>query len=306
MTTSFCPSCHAEQQDMTLCHKCTAALRSSLRRVLRFPGANARPPVRQAPSGPVRRVIDAYPPLTQPGDAYGAQSLPWEDQRSDWTGIDDQLTVSLARLSRRGNRNGARSTEQPLPFDLGASDAIAALRNVLATWVRDIEGDGQDWPEDTLPGMAQWLLDRMTRIRQHEAADQIKWEITGAVSHAMHMIDTVDARVLVGRCPVCNQGDVYAMPNADVGLCRKCEAVVADVQGQRSSMLASAEHRLATKPEILKAIPSMYGVEITDTRFRKWVSRGRIEARGVDDKGAQLYRVGDVLDVANGDRARSA
>ena len=271
----ICPSCQAEQDDSLLCQRCTGKLSWSLSRVL-------------PESGPIT-----------PG---GRQTLPWEDQRGDWTGVSDQLTVSLARLSQRGSRNGGRSNEQPLPYDQGASDAIGALRFVLAKWVRHLTM-GDPWPQDTLEGMAQWLLDRMQRIRGNDHAADIKDEIITYVSRAIKTIDAPASSVFVGKCKECDKGDIYARPDSDTGICRTCEAMSTGINVQRQAMLVAVEERLASKREILNALPGIYGVELSDTRFRKWLSRGRITAAGMNGKD-ELYRVGDVLDLANGERAR--
>lgn len=270
--TPICPACHAQQDDSLLCHRCVRQLRWSLRAVLHEPGA-----------------------LT----TGGRQTLPWEDQAGDWTGIADQLTISLARMGRRGNRNGARSTDIPMPFDVGASDAINALRNALAGWVRAL-GMGDDWPEDTMPTMAKWLLDRMQRIRGHEAADRIKWDIVTAVNQSMRMIDAPEQRQLIGKCTACG-GDAYANTDDDHGTCRQCEAVVPNAKAHRAGMLATVEDMHATRTQILGALPSFYGMPLSATRLRKWIFNGRLTP--VPGEG-ERYRIGDVLDLANAERAR--
>jgi hypothetical protein len=47
-----------------------------------------------------------------------------------------ELEIVAARQTRYGTRVGSRSTEHALPFEPKAAEQLAALKNMLSTWVR--------------------------------------------------------------------------------------------------------------------------------------------------------------------------
>lgn len=53
---------------------------------------------------------------------------------AEW--LADELDTMLARLAVFGDRQAARSTSQPLPFDKAASEAVYVLRSTLASTAR--------------------------------------------------------------------------------------------------------------------------------------------------------------------------
>ncbi len=55
---------------------------------------------------------------------------------------------------------------------------------------------------------------------------------------------------------------------------------------------------LATAAEIARAMPVLYGTEITVTRIRKWAQRGHLKALDTSRSGHPMYRLGDVRDLA--------
>ena len=297
-TKPACPACGAESRDHLLCRKCTAQLRGALLDIApRLTPMQALVAARSAPGK-----------LT----AGGRQTLPWEDQRGSWTGLDDQLMASMAKTGRSGGRTGGRSASVPLPLDLGAVSARIELRNALARWVGELNlGPGgtvlSGWPADTITAMGAWMLDRLQVIRGHAQAADIKRDVCSAVGQARRVINApASSQQLVGRCDVCG-GDIYAAPSSDMGACRSCERVVTGVAVRRGAMLSAAEDKLVTKREALSVLPSMYGVEVSDTRFRKWVSRGRLSVSGCDVASrVELFRVADLLDLVHGEVRRAA
>lgn len=296
-TQPTCPACKAESRDSLLCRKCTAQLRGALLDIAPRPT-----PLQALIAG--RRTPGA---LT----TGGRQTLPWEDQSGTWSGLADQLMATMAKLGRSGGRPGGRSSSVPLPLDQGAASARIELHSALARSVGTLNLGPSGtvlgpWPQDTITAMGAWILERIDFVRGHARAADIKLDVCGAVGQARRVIDAPSSQQLVGRCEVCG-GDVYAAPSSDTGACRSCERVITGVAARRGAMLSAAEGRLVTKREALAILPSMYGVEVSDTRFRKWVSRGRLAVSGCDvGSRVDLFRVADLLDLVHGEVRRSA
>jgi hypothetical protein len=81
--------------------------------------------------------------------------------------------------------------------------------------------------------------------------------------------------------------------------CRTC-GTEHDVAARRRYLLEVSRDYLVTTTEACRAV-SVYGEgSITDATIRKWKQRGRLIARGHDAEGRDLWRLGDVTDLATG------
>jgi hypothetical protein len=65
-----------------------------------------------------------------------------------------------------------------------------------------------------------------------------------------------------------------------------------ETQTQRMIAVQDAEDSLLKRRDILDALPTVYGLRVSDQRFTNWVARGRL----IDHAGR--YRLGDVLALA--------
>ena len=242
-----CPVCGAKSTDWLLCAACTGSLRDALVLVL-------------------------------PDDRVTRWPLPWELPRSHWAGIEAELTISLARLSKRTpNLIASRVSSVPLPYDQPAADNLRRLRGILSTWVRDIAGEKvPEGVRDGLPWMARYLIEHLDDIRSHLAAEQIHYDIAGAVAQCMTVISPPTSTNHAGP--------------------------------DRSHDVQRALGMLATRTEILGALstPEMYGVTVSQSRFSHWLSAGRIQARGSTntDPPYPLYLVGEVVELGKETRGR--
>lgn len=226
-----------------------------------------------------------------------------------------QLELSLARQTASAGSYRPRGHERPLPYDQRASEALGVLKAVLVGRVRDLAESGAERharrPVDTVDGCALWLLARLDVLVVHPAAECIVDEIAGAVRCAVRAIDRAPVRVYAGPCGaavvpisyqalpesadlICNR-DLYAIVG-DAWVRCTCGAEY-DVAGRRTWLLEAARDVVLAKHEILRAIPSLLGEDVKDTRFRQWLKRGRLHAHGLDVQGRETYRVGDVLDL---------
>lgn len=223
------------------------------------------------------------------------------------TPIGEDLDIALMRLSKIGG-GGKRTGAVPLLYDPRASTAAAALRTALVGWVRvahessGAHGASEALPADTLSAMAQWLLERVERLRHHEAAGEAVRDITGAVQHALRIVDRPPERWYAGICGAdmadhdwCHE-DLYAPVKAAVIQCPACRAVW-DVKERRTWLLRQAEDVLAHAALIAQALSAL-GTLATPVMISRWVSDGRLPDHGTDAAGRKLYRVGDVQTLA--------
>ena len=233
------------------------------------------------------------------GDGRGS-GLPWES--SGFAGLLSLMEDQLARLVQSGTGVGGRGGSSALPFDAGARRVLDGLRAALAVAVLEL-GAGDGWPDDSgdeveqLGAMARWLLGRLDRLRGHGSAARLSGDIVAAVRRARGLIDQAAVREFVGECEICG-GSLFRRARANDGVCQRCGRLVEDAEVRRLDALASAESGLATRDVILSAAPSSYGLVIKDSTFAGWVKRGRLQPRGVAANGVELWRVGEVLDLA--------
>lgn len=245
----------------------------------------------------------------------GVCAFDTEKALGDVPALAEQLDISLARQGANGARNGSRSSEKPLPFDLKASEALYLLRNTLVGWVRDLAGNeglhARWYPDDTLPAMSAWLLMRRMRLIAHPAADQAVGEILFAVGQCWRVVDRAAERVYVGRCGGeegrCDE-ELYVRAGRDRITCRSCSAVV-EVESRREQMRAMLDEMLLT-PAQIAGFAVYFGEAMDRERVRKlvnlWIHRKIIVPHGLNLRGQETYLFGEVMARLLASRGRSA
>lgn len=213
-------------------------------------------------------------------------------------GLADDLDIALAKQGTKPQQDGTKHTkasEAPMPIDVRASEAGHVLRNTLTTWVRLIHGEGsrRPLPEDTLTGMAAWLLPITGWLRGRDYGPEAIDEITDAVKQAKRAVDIPAVAVYVGPCE-CGSA-VYARTGSPIGTCRDCGERWG-VAEQREWMRAAADDMLMTAAEIARAT-SRDTALVSPGTIRSWASRGRLQAHGHNGRKQPLYRLGDALDL---------
>lgn len=221
-----------------------------------------------------------------------------------------ELEITQTRQSQAGTGVGGRGATSPLPFDGRASDARDSISNTISTWVRELDMGDTEHLASNFRAWCRWLGDRIQRIRGHVAAGEIADELSRCVALARRVIDPHGGAAFAGPCEVCG-GDIYGPRGGQRGTCRKCGLVVDDLEMRWARIAVQAEDAWVDKRTMLAAVPSAYGVELSDTRFRKWTSRGKLTGRirivrfeanrPVVDR---IYRVGDVTDLINAHATR--
>jgi hypothetical protein len=231
--------------------------------------------------------------------------------------LREQLDLTLSRQTASGRQDGGRSAERPMPYHLGASDAL----EVLGAALRDASRSASCFLSPTAGGridvLAGLVADHLDELRQQPDAGQVARRIGDAVAKGRRSIDRQADRVFAGPCdgngytsrPVeasdLGCGDwLYARLGASDTKCPTC-ATSYDVGVRRAWMLEAAEDYLCHASLIAAAVTRL-GESVKAGTIRQWAHRGRLEQRGVDDRKRPLYRVGDVLDLLAGDARRHA
>jgi hypothetical protein len=213
----------------------------------------------------------------------------------------DDLRVTLTRQAQTGTGNGGRGADSALPYDWNASHVRADVGNTLSTWIRELDfGDTRDLAGN-IRAWCHWLADRVERIRGHAAAEQILDEITYQVSDVRRAIDAHAETIYCGTCDICGK-DLYAPREAAEAVCRWCVWAGLDarypVESRRAGMLEQAKAKHLPRGDILRAIPSLYRLQVNAATFRTWIHRGQLRPVETTADGVPLYRVGDVVALA--------
>lgn len=211
----------------------------------------------------------------------GGTAVPREDPDPMPPGWHDPDTLAIA--------------SHPLPFHMGASEALDVLRSVLVGWTRDITPDPDDQPEDALQALAEHLAAHPWRT--HPAADEFLDELSWTIERIRVTIDWPPDWRYLGPCGAIDldgnecEGDVYAI--AETTECRTCGAT--HQQDERIQWLHDmASDQLVTASEAAKVL------KIKPDLVRSWAHRKRITARGHDRAGRPTYRFGDCRKLAAG------
>jgi hypothetical protein len=224
-------------------------------------------------------------------DAYAAalQAVPT---------IGYELAVTLARQRRFSDDPVSR--DGGLPYDTGASAALARLRAELVGLVRLCVAErvsSTDYrhrlPADTLSSMSRWLRWRVDGVAARPwAGDALG--LVAVVAACERVVDRPVPRSYAGPCDVCG-ADLYALPGRTELRCRRCRAGY-DLAARRADLLRRAHDRLATSTDIARGLSSL-DLPVSPERLRQWHHRGRLLQRGHDRRGRPLYRVGDVVEL---------
>lgn len=196
--------------------------------------------------------------------------------------------------------------EAPVPFSDHATRTANAIVSTVGSWVRVLAHDEQDLDElrPTMAGWCAWLVDRVDRIRFHEAAGQIADELGGCCSRARRAVDLPPELMLVQRCATCGHG-IFATKDEKAVVCQHCRRAGVkplpeiDVEKARGQLDGMVEHQWATVSKCALVLAA-YGLPVREDTIKNWARPergGRLQVRGLDSAGRRLYRVGDVADL---------
>jgi hypothetical protein len=217
-------------------------------------------------------------------------------RRIPW--LTEQLTITLTRQARLGDRNGPRSTETPVVFEQRASADLEGFHTYLTRWAlavaehRGISIDGNtqtirlaDGSAVTVPTaptiteLSRWLLRWNGAAAQHPDAGDYLDDLAAIVRGALHTIDRAPDLRYVGPCEDCQQ-DLYVhaeRPPVTV-YCptEDCEAAY-PMEERRAWLLEQTYGRLLTAQEMSRAIAALIpGEPLTPNRISQWAARDKI------------------------------
>lgn len=224
-----------------------------------------------------------------------------------------QLTITLTRQSRMGDRNGPRGRETPLPFDPRASVDLETIQLDLARWALAVaahRGISVDEPLQPAP-LARWLRRWNGAAAQHPQADEYADEVAAMVKAARRTIDRAPDMRCLGPCDVDGcEAWLYVPAQAPIATCPDPECGAQYRVGDRRAwLLEQTVDRLMTAAEIAAQMPWIVGVRIDRKRINRWSSDGRItryEPHHADTRRSPRFRVGEVVDLAREEAAEKA
>lgn len=283
MSEQLCPACAGRSDDGLICNGCTQAYRKHLRSI---------------------------PALMR------------------------ELETTLTRQSQTGTGNGGKNSTRPLPFDAHASEIAGEVKTCLVNWVRTFML-GDEWPEDGVASICGWFLAREQRIRGHEEGLYFVDEIADVVRRVRRAIDLRPEMVYLGVCE--NSVDVDDEGNTD--LCRHqmyarkrdeahdcpgepgyhCGAIY-NVKERQEYLRELARDQSATIGTCAQVL-ALFGMPVKAGTIDSWtrprtrtdhngdvhvMHPPRLWRTGVNEVGANVYRVGDIEDIVKETMARKA
>jgi len=162
-------------------------------------------------------------------------------------------------------------------------------------------------PSPSVVGMAAALMHLHGWLVVHPEGHTAIDEVGYAVAQARTAIDRAADRVYAGTCDgdggECGE-ELYAVEGSTSLRCPVC-MTERDVFTWRRNRLEAAGDSLLTLSEMTRAIGETGSETVSRKRLEGWVRRGRLIRAG-HDGGTPLYRVGDVLDIIEGEKRRTS
>lgn len=223
-------------------------------------------------------------------------------------GLLQELEVYRAKLDRIGERSPRGGSHMPLGYRPMAVEVTDVLHLTLASWAREVATAAGvpllEVPAEHPGALAVWLAAELEVARHMTTAGQLLDEVGYAVRITRRTIDRPEDRVYAGPCDEC-PADLYASARSSTVECRNCGALY-PVQERRAWLLGALREHLATAAEIAMGLGELYGQTVNRKTINQWHHRDRLIDRGFTRDGWPLFRIGDVLDLAEASATRQA
>jgi hypothetical protein len=243
------------------------------------------------------------------------------ERLSDIAWILEQIDLVMSQQTRYGQTAGkvaAASDEQPIPYNVKASEQRAYLVNAISSAARLVIDENPKWRADpfwraiddsskTAPrasSCASWLAHRIAGLRLHPLGGVSRDEIMRHWAACEWLIDRPPERRYLGICATdwedqpCG-GRIYQHNGKPEARCDTCGGL-REAEALREVLMAEARDRHVTAAEA-SLLSTYLGLSIGRTAVRKlvnnWIHRKVIETRAHDDQdGESRVLFGDVMD----------
>lgn len=217
------------------------------------------------------------------------------------------------RQTSSGLGGGDGKPGSSLPIDLAATARLDAVRNALGTWVRHVVETRGIYPAPTPAGFdviapsARFLAEHLEWFRHQPEVPEFLDDVRAAIRVVARITNRREPGRYAGPCSAevdgkeCGQ-DVEARAGSDMGKCRACGAEY-DVDEQQAWMRGEIEGWLARPVEIAGVLLRL-GFKVGYSTIAAYAAKGQLVARGSDEDGRPLYRIGDVMDLRLGAQQR--
>lgn len=207
----------------------------------------------------------------------------------------DELTITLTRQDVIGGDGGRRSAETSLAFKANASEAMWVLASTLGSVAGDLADTlGMQFPLNPV----RWLGANVDKLAGTSEAGRLVDEVRSACRLAWATIDRPPELLFAGPCRTEGCETTMKAKPGDVHVeCPEC-GVVYEVAERRQWMILAAAGRRVTKTQALSWVSLLMDRQIPDGTWRQWRSRGRLRVHALTAEGAELFRFGDVRDLA--------
>lgn len=227
-------------------------------------------------------------------------------------GVIAQLIVQITRQAV-GVRGHGKAAEPPMPINVKAAEIAARYKTVLIGWGIACGGEGNPTLDGDGRQAARWLHARIYELRIHPAATDILDEILECHTACIRAIDRYGTDIIyIGNCgallppnDIECQTVLKVRKDKTTAVCHRCEARydVAEMLAARDAIVG--QHIMSTA-EIAKLNWRTADYRLIGPRLiQSLVQSGALTPVGEREnpgkqKPAQLYRLADVKNAANG------
>jgi hypothetical protein len=212
------------------------------------------------------------------------------------------------RRAQRSTKDadGETSIETGIDLPKAATETSTLLKAYLRRVTRLLLEHGHThpmrMPADELEPMARFLYGNLRGFRRLPDVYALKEELRSLTGRVVRVINSPLEQVYAGKCSVATEAgecpqELYATRGCSFIQCARC-GFRHEVAARQEVMRRVAEDTLMTAKELAAALPNLMGVPLRPATLRSWKNRKRLEAKSVTYGGEDLYRCGDVLDLA--------
>ncbi len=199
-----------------------------------------------------------------------------------------------------------------------AEDLHTQAHAMLGWWVATAcEQRGIEHPWlNTASARARWLERHVTAIAGNDDAERCCEDVDHLTRAIERMVNRPVAPIPIGPCDADapdgvlerrrESGDyetqcglaLKARKGVRTVTCPQC-ATEHNVEVVINRVMAQQHDRLFTIRELIDLVLPRLDRAVKQTTLERWINRGLVPMRGADDRGAQMVRLGDVLEVCD-------